>query len=55
MGQTYLDDEALNILREVQKEMKESGIKRASLGDAVRRLKQNYDLVKQGNGIPCLA
>lgn len=47
MAQTYLDDEALGLLKEVQKEMKDSGMRGATLGDAVRKLKQAYDLSKK--------
>jgi hypothetical protein len=47
MVQTYLDDEAYGILKDVQNEMKASGMKGATLGDAVRKLKQAYDLSKK--------
>jgi hypothetical protein len=49
MGQTYLDDEAHNILRAVRKEMQEAGMRGATLGDAVRKMKQIYDKMEQGN------
>jgi hypothetical protein len=48
MPQTYLDDEAFQILKEIQDGMKKAGTKGATLGDAVRRLKQGYD-EKMGN------
>jgi hypothetical protein len=43
MPQTYLDDEAFQILKDTQEEMKKSGILGATLGDAVRRLKKGYE------------
>jgi len=43
MPQTYLDDEAFQILKDAQEEMKKAGILGATLGDAVRRLKQGYE------------
>ena len=43
MAQTYLDDESLQILKEIRDEMRTAGTKGATLGDAVRRLKQAYD------------
>ena len=43
MPQTYLDAESLEILRKIRDEMKTSGYRGATLGDAVRRLKQGYD------------
>lgn len=43
MPQTYLDEESLQILKDVRDEMKNEGTKGATLGDAVRRLKQAYD------------
>jgi hypothetical protein len=51
MPQTYVDDEAYEILKGIQGQMKESGIKGATLGDAIRRLKLAYDRarLKQGD------
>jgi hypothetical protein len=46
MPQTYLDDESLQILKDIRDEMKDSGTRGATLGDAVRRLKQAYDKEK---------
>lgn len=46
MPQTYLDDDSLQILKSIRDEMKESGMRGATLGDAVRRLKQAYDREK---------
>jgi hypothetical protein len=43
MPQTYLDEESLQILRSIRDEMKKAGMRGATLGDAVRRLKQSYD------------
>jgi len=43
MAQTYLDDESLQILKDIRDEMKKAGMKGATLGGAVRRLKQAYD------------
>lgn len=43
MPQTYLDEESLQILRSIRDEMKKAGMKGATLGDAVRRLKQGCD------------
>ncbi len=43
MPQTYLDEESLQILRNIKEEMKNAGMKGATYGDAVRRLKQGYD------------
>jgi hypothetical protein len=45
MPQTYLDDDAFQILKDVQEEMKKT-IRGATLGDAVRRMKQAYDASK---------
>ena len=46
MPQTYLDDESYQILKGIRDEMKESGMRGATLGDAVRKLKQAYDKEK---------
>lgn len=43
MAQTYLDDESLQILKDIRDEMKKAGMKGATLGDAVRKLKHAYD------------
>lgn len=43
MPQTYLDEESLQILKGIKEEMKKAGMKGATYGDAVRRLKQGYD------------
>jgi hypothetical protein len=43
MPQTYLDEESLQILKSIRDEMKKAGMKGATLGDAVRRLKQGND------------
>jgi hypothetical protein len=43
MAQTYLDDESFQILKDIRNEMKKAGMKGATLGDAVRKLKQVYD------------
>jgi len=43
MAQTYLDDESLQILKNIRDEMKKAGMKGATLGDAVRKLKHAYD------------
>jgi len=43
MPQTYLDEESLQILKGIKEEMKKAGMKGATYGDAVRRLKQSYD------------
>jgi hypothetical protein len=43
MPQTYLDDESFQILKNIRDEMKKAGTKGATLGDAVRKLKQVYD------------
>ena len=48
MAQTYLDDESLQILKDIRNEMKKSGMRGATLGDAVRKLKQAFD-EKTGN------
>ncbi len=53
MPQTYLDEESLQILRTIRDEMKNAGTKGATLGDAVRRLKQAYD-EKKGRLSPSL-
>jgi len=46
MPQTYLDDESLQILKDIRDDMKNAGMRGATLGDAVRRLKQAYDSEK---------
>ena len=43
MAQTYLDNESLKILKDIRDEMKNAGMRGATLGDAVRKLKQAYD------------
>ncbi len=43
MPQTYLDEESLQILKDVRDEMRNEGTKGATYGDAIRRLKQAYD------------
>jgi hypothetical protein len=43
MPQTYLDEESLQILKGIKEEMRKAGMKGATYGDAVRRLKQGYD------------
>jgi len=48
--QTYLDEDSWKILKDIQDEMKKSGIRGATLGDAVRKLKQAYDQQKQVEG-----
>ena len=53
MPQTYLDEESLQILRSIKEEMREAGMKGATYGDAVRRLKQVYD-EKMGKLSPSL-
>jgi hypothetical protein len=47
MPQTYLDKEAYDILKEIQDEMKNEGIKGATLGDSIRKLKIAYDRSKR--------
>jgi hypothetical protein len=54
MPQTYLDEESLQILKSIKEEMREAGMKGATYGDAVRRLKQGYD-EKIGKLSPSLA
>ncbi len=46
MPQTYLDDESLQILKDIRDDMKNAGMRGATLGDAVRKLKQAYDKEK---------
>jgi len=46
MPQTYLDDESLQILKDIRDDMKNAGMRGATLGDAVRRLNQAYDREK---------
>jgi hypothetical protein len=53
MPQTYLDEESLQILKDIRNEMKHAGMRGATLGDAVRRLKQAYD-EKKGKESPSL-
>ncbi len=48
MTQTYLDEESLQILRDIRDEMKKAGTRGATLGDAVRKLKRVYDEKKTG-------
>ena len=43
MVQTYLDNESMQILRDIRDEMKKAGMRGATLGDAVRKLKRGYD------------
>jgi hypothetical protein len=43
MPQTYLDEDAMKVLRSIKEEMNKAGMKGATYGDAVRRLKQAYD------------
>jgi hypothetical protein len=57
MPQTYVDVDAWQILKKMQEEMVESGIRGATLGDAIRRLKQGYDanMGEQGKNSDSLA